>query len=380
MAKRKKPLSHKLLSLFLFLTITWIVFNFGAIVKKTMVTIGWADLNWVSITEIPVETDDTLDSRPRIMNFNENVLIYFENTIALYDKEGNYLGKKGIQSVNNDIVGLEDYVVIVDKLSGNFVVIDYLGNDVADFGPIGPIKDAIAASENTFVVMSENNYFDVYSYNGNLEFSKELPKGELLGLDLSNEKDYLLLTLLVSSDDKYNSRLLTYDIYQNSLIGGNDNVNTVVYGSKIVHEEIIIVDLKGQHAYVKGDPENITWSNERSGDLIRFKIDTGGNVFEITELEEVQDLLGQSEYHLTCRNKDGKLQFDIVLDHAFEAMDILEGKVLLTSDKKLGVFNYAGELVTALDSTKKIYGAAWLNSNRIVIEYNDYLEIVELKY
>lgn len=380
MARRKKPLLYRLLSLGLFLVITYIVFNFNGLVKNATIALGLADLNWTTLESIDLQTDEILGSRPEVMKFNENILVYFNDEISMYDSDGLSLGKKSIQSLNSQVLGLEDYVIIIDKQQGNMWVIDYEGNDIAEYGPIGPIKEAIGASANTYVVVTDNNYFYVYNYDGVLFFDHALPKGELMGLDVSNDKDYLLLTLLVSAEDKFNSRLLTYDITQDNLVGGNDNVNTVVYGAKLVHQDVIIVDLKGAHAYVKGDPEHLNWSSEREGLLNVFEIDGNGNIFEINQLKEVEDLIGQSEFRLTSINKDGNEIFNVKLDEAYDTIDILNGKILLKSDKKLSVYNYAGELIASYDNHKKIYSAEWLTNDRIVIVYNDYLEIMELKY
>ncbi|MBN2794842.1 MAG: hypothetical protein JXR88_05515 [Clostridia bacterium] len=380
MARRKKPLLFRLLSLGLFLVITYIVFNFNGLVKDATIALGLADLNWTVIEAIDIQTDEILGSRPDVMRFNENILVSFNDEISLYNCDGESLGKKAIQSVNSQVLGLEDYVIIIDKQQGNMGVIDYEGNDIAEYGPIGPIKEAIGASANTYIVLTENNYFYVYNYDGVLFFDYALPKGELMGLDVSNDKDYLLLTLLVSSENKFNSRLLTYDIIQNNLVGGNDNVNTVVYGAKLVHQDVVIVDLSGAHAYTKGDPEHLNWTYTREGQLNEFEIDANGNVFEITQLKEVEELIGQSEYHLTSINKDGHEIFNVKLDEPYDTIDILNGKILLKSDKKLSVYNYTGELIASYDNHKKIYSAEWLTNDRIVIVYNDYLEIMELKY
>lgn len=371
---------HRLLSLGLFLVITYVVFNANAMFKQATIALGFADLNWVKVETIDLETDDILGNRPEVMRFNDNILIYFNDLISLYDSEGNSLGKKLIQSFNSQVVGLDDYIIIIDKQQGNMITIDYEGNDIAEFGPIGTIKEGIAASENTFVVITENNYIFVYNYDGILYFDHALPKGELLGFEVSNNKDYLLLTLLVSFEETFNSRLLTYDITENSLVGGNDNVNTVVYGAKLVNEDIVIVDVKGHHAYTKGDPEHLNWNIERVGELRSFTIDKNGNVFELTEIGEVEDLIGQSEYHFTSTNKDGRAIFDLKLDQAYDKIDILEGKILLSNDKVISIYNYAGEKMTSLDNHRKIYNALWLTNDKVIVVYNDYLEILELKY
>lgn len=380
MAKRKKPLSVRLASLALFIGIVLIVFNFTSIIKQIAIGMGWADLNWERIETIEVETDDTLENRADILHFYENILVHFKNQISMYDRDGNFLGKSEIQSVNNQVIGLEDYVVVIDKIQGFMTVVDYTGQVIEEIGPIGGIKDAIAASGNTFIVFSKNNYFCVYNYDGIMYFDYELPKGELLDMEVSKDKKTLLLTLLISDDEKFNSRLLTYDIDKTTLVGGNDNINTIVFGAMNSQDSVIIVDLKGQYAYPKGDPEHVNWSHDREGILNNFIISDNGNIIEIVEKNEVQDITGQREYRLNCINKDGREIFDIALEHAYENIDVHEGKILLQSDKDLMVYDSSGTFLTRLDSNKKIYGAKWIASNRLVIEYNDYLEIMELKY
>lgn len=380
MAKRKKPLINRLASLILFLFITFVVFNFGNIVQQSMIVLGFADLNWVEINKININSDEVLDNRAQVFSFNDSIIISSNNEISIYNRDGKLVVKREIVSASSKVIGMDDYFVVVDNFQGHIIVMDYFGKIVAPIEFLGPIKETVYISNNIFVVITVSNQLHVYNHEGALISDFDLPKGELLSLDVSEDKETLLLTLLTSNESGYKSKLLTYSMLSNAMIGGHQAKDTIVFGTKLYQNDILIVDMLGQYANEKGDSENTLWQNERLGTLMNFEIDNNGNIYELIEVEESKELTGKTEYHLTCINKDGKKIFDKVLDNRYQNIKLNKGEVLLLSDQDIMILNSDGTLVSQYDSNKKIYDAEWLLENRILIEYNDFVEILELSY
>lgn len=377
MSKRKIPFKTRLLKLALFISIVLIVFNFSSIVQGILIKVGLVDLNWKDINKIEVSMDQVLSTRANVFSFNHTIIVNEANEIALFDYEGNLIERKEINADSSSVIGMDHYFAVIDHLQGNIFILDYTGVYVGEINYLGPIVKTIAASDDMFVVITQNNDFIVFDYEGHEKSRIKLPEGELLGLDISKDKETVLITLLSTSEKNYVSKLLIYSMKSNAMQGADNYFNSVVFGTRIYNDIIMIVDMQGLHAYRMGETDSDLWSYERVGSLINYEIDQNGNVFEITEHDEMGIL---KTYKLRCVNKDGQEIYTYEMDNFFNHMSLHKGQIMLSNENELIILNLKGEIVKIFEATDQIYDTDWLSDNRIIIEYNDYVEIKELAY
>lgn len=376
MARRKKPLSKRLASFSLFLVICLFVFNFEFLLKKSMITLGLADLNWTTIAKIDVEMDQDLEKQAVVFTYNNTVIISANNEIKLYDENGQMINARKITSDNTKIIGMDEYFAVADLLQGNIFILDYTGKTTGQIDNLGSIKDIMSTKNNYFVVITLKNQLNVYDPRGVLVSNVQLPDGELLGLDLSSDEGQVICTILSSDQYQYNSKIITYSMRDNLMIGGHNNYSDIVYGAKVYDDHIMIVDTDGQHAYRIGDSEDYTWEVSREGELLYFEIDENGSIYELTKVDAFTDI----SYKLSARTKDGEVIFTNDLTQSFNKIVLTQGKVLLQNDRILEIYSSDGILLASYESNKKINDVEWLNSERLLVEYNDYTEILELAY
>lgn len=376
MAKKKKPLSKRLASLGLFVIIAVFVFNFNFLLKRTLVAVGLADLNWETVNKINVGLNQDLESRAVVFSDNDAIIIGVNNEIRIYDVDGQFINARKINSNNAEIIGMDEYFAVADVLQGNIFIMDYTGKTVGQIDNLGIIKDIISTSNNFFVVITTDNHLNVYDYEGVLNSNVQLPEGELLSLDVSTDKAQVIATILSSDKYQFNSKIITFSMESNLMIGGHNNYSDIVYGAKVYDDHIMIVDTEGQHAYRIGDSDDYTWEVKREGELQYFEIDSNGSIYELIERIAVN----KTQNRLVARTKDGNLIFDKELPQAFNKIVLTKGKVLLQNDRLLEIYSSDGILLASYESSKKINDVEWLNSDRIIVEFNDYIELLELAY
>jgi len=376
MARKKKPFINRLGSFLLFLVITLIVFNFGFLWKQGLIAVGIADLNWESINKINIDLDQDLENRALVFTYNDTVIVSSNNEIKLYDVNGDFIVARKINSDSTKIIGMSSYFVVSDIQQGNIFVLDYMGNTTGQIENLGPIEDIISANNDLFVVITIDNELSVYNYEGILISNVQLPSGELLGLDVSKDKAQVIATILSSDLYQFNSKIITFSMESNLMIGGHNNYGDIVYGAKVYDDHIMIVDTKGKHAYRVGDSEDFTWDRPREGELLYFEIDNNGSIFELIKKDDIN----LTDYFLTGVNKDGKDIFKDIKTSKFTKIVLTQGKILLQNDRLLEIYSSDGILLASYESSKKINDVEWINENRIIIEFNDYIEVLELAY
>nr|WP_255812972.1 DUF5711 family protein [Acidaminobacter sp. JC074] len=320
--------------------------------------------------------DQNLEKEAVVFAYNNTVIVSANNEIKLYDENGDMINARKITSDNTKIIGMDEYFAVADLLQGNIFILDYTGKTVGQIDNLGSIQDIISTSNNYFVVITLSNQLNVYDSQGVLNSNVQLPEGELLGLDLSSDKAQVITTILSSDKYQYNSKIITYSMKDNLMIGGHNNYSNIVYGAKVYDDHIMIVDTGGQHAYRIGDSEDYTWSIEREGELQYFEIDQNGSIYELTKVENFTDII----FRLSATTKDGKEIFKKDLEQQFTKIVLTPGKVLLQNDRILEIYSSDGILLASYESNKKINDVEWLNSERLIIECNDYTEILELAY
>lgn len=338
-----------------------------------MIAVGLADLNWTSIERI---NTDVTDESAVVLTYDERIIISANNEIKLYDVDGVLITKRKINSTSTKIIGMSDYFVVADLLQGNVHILDYEGKTIASVEKLGPLNDIISANNNMFVVITNKNILHVISPSGGIDANVELPEGELLGLDVSKDKENVIATILTSDDDQFNSKIIAFSMDESLMVGGYNNYSTIVYGTKVYEDHIMIVDTKGEHAYRLGDSEDYTWQVDRNGDLIYFDIDANGSILEILRRKNVNT----AEFRLTAVTKDGEEIFDKKLSQKYTKIVLTQGKILLQNDKSLEIRSSDGILLATYESSKKINDIKWLTEERLVIEYKDHVEILQLAY
>jgi len=376
MARKKKPLINRLGSLLLFVVISLIVFNFSFLLKQGLIAIGIADLNWTSINKINIDMDQDLENRAMVFTYNETVIVNTNSEIKLYDRNGDFIAARKINSDSTKIIGMPSYFVVSDIQQGNIFVLDYLGNTTGEIENLGPIEEIVSANNNLFVVITMDNELNVYNHEGVLISNVQLPIGELLGLDVSKDRAQVIATILSSDLYQFNSKIITFSMDSNLMIGGHNNYGDVVYGAKVYDDHIMIVDTNGKHAYRVGDSSDFTWDRPREGELIYFEIDNNGSIFELVKRNDINTI----DYFLTGVTKDGRNIFNPIKTKRFTKIVLTQGKILLQNDRLLEIYSSDGILLASYESSKKINDVEWLNNKRVIIEFNDFIEILELAY
>lgn len=248
---------------------------------RASIHLGFSQMNWEELNKIDLKLDNTLNHRPLIMAHESHVVVSFLNEISIYDHQGNFVAKREVNSDYSRIIALNDHFVVVDMMQGHIFVLDYLGNTSGTIYSLGPIKDIIKAPDNMFVIITQAGELMVYDYEGIMVSIIAMPPGHLIGLDLSKDQSTLLLNVLDSDLDQFKTKLLSYDMNKHSLVGGHNSSNKIVYGAKLVNQQMIIVNDEGQLCYEKGQEESYLWKNERYGSLMHFEIDTNGNILKL---------------------------------------------------------------------------------------------------
>ncbi len=381
MARNKKTIYQRLASLLLLVFINLIVFNVSGILSYSKIAVGLAELSWKEVEKIDIGMDKVIGQRAQVFSSSDKIIVNLANELYLYDIEGKLQVKKEINSDTTKFIGLNDTFLVADLVQGNIIVIDYLGNFTGEISGLGNIEDIVSVKEDTFVVITKDGDLKVFDKTGLELSSVSLPIGEFLNVDVTKEQDSILVSLLTSDEYNFNSKLISYSMESNNMKGAINNLDTVVYRAKIFDDIVVVIDYKGSYTYKINDSLNEkSIINQRDGELITFELGQNGNLYEIVKKTEVEDVMGESEYHLTASNKDGHLLFDKSIANKCNRIVLKNGRILIHNKNQIFVYNNNGEVIAQMDTKKSVYSINWLSEERLLIEYNDLIEIMDLTY
>jgi len=377
--RKKKPLMFRLASLLLFLSITWLVFNFPTLIHKTTVLIGLKDLNLEEVESIDIEFNEDLNGRPYILAHNNHVIVAGSHELSIYDHKGTLISKKKINSNNSEVIGLSKYIAVVDKTQGLLSFLDYQGNPVGSSNSIGPIKEAIGVDKDKLAVITQARELLIYDYQGRAISNLPIDDGEIIGLNLSVDKSQVMVSLLGFNESTYISTLGTYPIDGYNMVGAWVQQGRILYGVELVNDLIIMVDDIGRRVLTTSS-QTVVWQEDRTGALEHFKIDNNGNIYEIVAVAGADEMMGQSHYELHGYNLDGLEIFSHSLDFKYDKISLKNGQIMLQSTNGIMILDSSGDLLLSFDSGKRIIDSQWLSKEDILIEFDNYFKIYNMKY
>ncbi len=376
--KRKK--ASKIRSFIIFFIIFLIVYNFESIVGSTLFKSGLKTLEWEEIKKISVDLQNGLENSSLIFTDNNNIIVSSNNDLKLYDKDGDIIVGKKINSHSSKVVGMKDYFAVVDLLQGNMIIMDFKANKFGEIKGLGHLKDVKSIYNNIIAITSENR-LQIFNEKGMLLSDVELPSGELLSLDLSRKENKIVITILSLDSESYNSKILTYSLDSNLMVGADNHYDSIIYSTNVYETNVMIVDSEGAHSYLISDTDNNIWNVERKGNLEHLFVDANGNIFEIVYRANInKDNNKKANYFLVAINKDGEDIFEIKLDDRYKDIKISEGRILLFNDNDAVIYSYSGKLISRYHDGRKMKNVKWITYNRLLVEYNDYIKVFELGY
>ncbi len=376
----RKKKSIKILPLVLFILIFLFVYNFEDIIGGTLFKSGFKTLQWDELKKIPIDLQKGLENSTLIFTDNSNIIVSANNQLKLYDKDGDIIVSKKINSHSSKVIGLKDYFAVIDLIQGDIVIMDFKANKFGEIMDLGNLKDVISIRNNIIVITGENR-LQIFNEKGTLLSDVELPDGEILSLDLSKKENKIIITILSSDSENYNSKIITYSLDSNSMVGADNHYDSIIYSTNVYETSVMIVDSEGSHSYLITDTDNNIWNVKREGRLEHLTVDDNGNIFEIVYREKINNDKGQKyNYFLIGVNKDGGNIFEIGLDKKYDSISILKGRILLSNDKEAIIYSYGGKIISNYQDKRKMKSIKWLTYNRLLVEYNDYMKVFELVY
>lgn len=386
MAKKKKSVLQSFVYLALFLLINIIVFNASSIFSFSKQIVGVANLEWERVKKININMDNELGRRAQVFSYKNRIIVNMSDALHIYNLDGVHIAQGEINSNVTNIVGMDNAFVVSDFTQGNMKVLDYTGRIIGDIVGLGEIDDIVAINESMFAVVTKEGALVVYNIQGEEVSNIKLPVGQIIDVTASIEEKLLIVTILSSDEYNYNSKLITFNIKQGSIsngsmIGSNNNLNSIVYKARVFNEHVIVVDNEKTYVYeLKDVLIDEVWKYPRKGELVTFEIDNNGNVIQVISIENTEELFGFNEYQLIGLNKDGSLLYDPKLDQKYDKIALGYGKVIIYNKEKLLVYNSDGNLVAERITSNSLLNVSWLSETRILFEYNGLVEIMELSY
>ncbi len=367
----KKGIKRAVLRLLLFVGIFLFVYNFEGIVSNILIMLNKKPLNIEVIETIDIKKEDD----NKMISKDNNLIIYSNEEIQIYDEFIELISKKSINTLFVKLVKMDDYFLAADITQGDLIVLDYSGNVISEIKKTKMIKEIRTANNDIIVITNENK---LIVYNELLEEKSQLtlPKGEILSVELTDDKSKCVITILSVEDSEYNSKIITFDIKKNTMIGGYNNYQKIVYESKLNDDNIIVVEDDGIKAHKLGDIDENVWEYKREGNLIYFDIDNNNSIYELVTTEIIQI----KDYYLVCLNKDGKKKFNLELKDKYDKIIFSKGRVLIYNENKIKILTSDGEELIEIDKNNKIKDIIWIDDLTISIMYEDEVQICKLNY
>ncbi|MDK2918848.1 MAG: hypothetical protein PWQ37_1581 [Candidatus Petromonas sp.] len=338
--------------------------GFGSVRLKEVNTIKYLDKN-DGKREITIEA------------LNENVIKFEKDTLSLFDLKGKKLWEKKIDISKAIIKGNHEKVIVADSQTGKIFYLDYKGNETGHFLVDEPIYD-IKINKDGYILIILKNKDSIYvlDSDGNKVSNINIPKGEIIDGDLSDDSSVIALSLLQIEENKFYSNILFYSL-EGSILAGRKYDNDIIYRLFFVGNKEILC-LKDDKIFKLTSEDKVLWEKKLEGVLHRGDLSEDGKL--ALNLVKKENIIIDTKNRSIVTQIDfrGKVLWETPIVGDIEGIDTYGDKVVAYTKRTLYFIDDKGNIILEKKINKDIRELYWISDDSLAIIYTDKVEIAQI--
>lgn len=362
---------------FLILSIIIFIVAYGGLKLISNITnfFGTDKVDFKRIGSIKYSSKNLRESKAFISHINKHVIKFEDNRLELFSIEGKKLWEKNLNIVDPMIIGNNSIIVIGDLETGNIYYLDYEGKEVGNFTVKGSIYD-MKINEDGYILTLLKNESKLYLLNEKAKevLSINIPKGEIVDGSISKDNQTISIVLLNAEEDGFYSNLLFYALDGRVLAGKK-------YGNEVIYKLIFtdsdgVIALSSKKIFMTNKESKIVWEREVEDHLNRAAYNNGKLALNIVKRKNIIiDTKNRSSVSIV--DNEGKVLFKNPIADELEGLDIYKNQIVAHTDRTVFLIDDKGNIALEKKINKDIKDIGWIDDERLIIYYNDRVEIIK---
>ena len=353
------------------------VFGWSHILKAVKPLIGIGSLTFEKVMNIPFAGSES-EGAESVYVVNEQVCIIGLDSVQVYDKSGAFLSEQPFNAIKPVIKVSGKHILLGDLELGEYIVLDSSGKAVKASHELGKLDDIWLGNDLTILSL-KNSRTEIQVVLPDSEdiINIEIPRGRIIDMSYSPEDHKVAVMVLDSETSPFVSSVYQYTT-TGDLLGFTNFKEQIIYDAHYDYTGLVVIT---DAALVSiNDSAKINWERKWDGIVNKYTWNSKHIIINkilteesITELEAT-NVIEQVKW-------TGEFQSSFELQTDINRVNADHPKYILTyDDQLLTVYSENGNVEAERTVKSVIQKIAWLSRDRLIIVYNNEVEIFDLTY
>jgi hypothetical protein len=374
-SRRRRRTITSLVILILCLLFTFNVENIVSLVRGGL---NLGGVQFKMVTNLSYASAIKVNEGKVVQKAGEYILKAEGGKLQAYNIEGKLSWEKPYAGSKVLVSAVGKRIFLVEKDTGDFYILDELGNIKAKREALGKVDRIIAKSESYAILYKgTEKKIQIINERGEDEALIELPYPEILDIDYAPDLKLIGVSVFFVEKDNFHTNVFLFGV--DGKMKGARNFNNQIL-SRLSGYKNQFVGVSEKSILSFNDENNDLWKQDVDRLMNRMAFNTEGYaafnlVIEDKALEDLRD-----ENSIAVLSPEGKWVFEAKVPVVVERIFIGNQRVAVLGDDKVIVMDFKGRTL----GVKPIKGALkellWISETQLGFEYEDHFEWYQLSY
>ncbi len=307
----------------------------------------------------------------RYARFMDGILCALENSVHMYDANGNEKWNRSIQ-ISNPVLKVGGTYFLLFEKGGNKLAVYNSKGQVYSAQTSEPILNGNLSSNGECVVVTEKEYYkgavNVYNKSGEEIFSRSFGSENVISAAISDSRQ--LAVALMSVRTQAYSKISFFDVSEEL------EEKSVEFDNTIIFE----LDYSGNNLIAYGDDKMISLTSGAREDWVYNYSDKKLNSYA-KDSSGVRVLMfdNNNNAEISVITSGGKEKQSLNTDVIPDFCDICDGYIIFNDSRNLTLTKLNGDKIAKYSASRDIDKAYFIDADNILVIYNQSLEFLHVK-
>ncbi|RKD22224.1 hypothetical protein SAMN02745883_00854 [Caminicella sporogenes DSM 14501] len=374
MNKRKRRKKINFLNIIIGLVFIVLIFNKFFPVLKTVLKVG----------EVSLEKKNSIsyinknDKKGVVEVLNDYIVKIENNTISLFDSEGNDLWQRKLNVQTAVVRQAIDKIIIADCERGEIIYLDYKGNILGNIQINKKIFNLKLNREGYQLITTEENEIYVINNKGEIISNISVPKGEIIDGHLSNDHNMIVLTILNVEENNFYSNVLFYSL-EGKIISGKKFSDRIIL-NLFFDDKAEVLGLGDGEIFKINSEGKLLWTKKIENTLNLGKISNKGSIVLslIKKRNPIIDTKNRSV--ISKMSADGNILFTTSVVGDIISIDIKKKNIAAATKRTIYLIDDKGNLILEKKINKDIKNICWISDKFLAVIFKERVEVMKVDY
>lgn len=376
--KRKKMRTmRRVRSFILFIVILGLVFGWRPLLRVVKPLLGLGSAHLERVVSIPFAGNDT-NGYNSVYVIDDQLCILEKDKVTVFNDLGEYISEEPFKANKPVIRDNGSQILLGDLDLGEYLILNRDGQIAKTSHDLGKLDDLwLTPDQKIMALVDDRKHIQIVDYATDEQVDVEVPNGRIIDIRYSEADQRMAVLVLETETTPYKSSIYQY-APNGELIGVTNFDAGILFDAQYDASGLVVIS---DHSLAAVDSfAEVPWETEVEGIINKFAWNAKWIVLN-TILTEESIIDTDQTNKLGFYTWSGELQKTLEVNIDIEGMNADHHQYLVYYGKQeLVLLDKKGEVLLQKTVRSPIQKVEWIAKNRLVLIYNNEVELLNLAY